>query len=41
MPAWWATGEGLPGEFVPLEIRIRQKREDLERAEGLKVKERA
>jgi hypothetical protein len=34
MPAWWSTGEGLPGEFVPLEIRIRQKREDLERAEG-------
>jgi hypothetical protein len=41
MPAWWSTGEGLPEEFVPLEIRIRQKREDLERAEGVRTKERA
>jgi hypothetical protein len=31
----------LPEEFVPLEIRIRQKREDLERAEGVRTKERA
>lgn len=33
MPAWWNTGEGLPPEFVPLEMRIRQKRDDLERLE--------
>jgi hypothetical protein len=38
MPAWWATGENMPEEFVPLEIRIRQKRDDLERAEGIKVR---
>jgi hypothetical protein len=36
MPAWWATGEGLPPEFVPLEMRIRQKRDDLERLETVR-----
>jgi hypothetical protein len=41
MPAWWDTGEGMPEEFVPLEIRIRQKREDLERAEANKSRENA
>jgi hypothetical protein len=41
MPAWWSTGDGLPEEFVPLKIRIRQKREDLERAEGVRAKEQA
>ena len=41
MPDWWATGDGLPAEFVPLEIRIRQKREDLERADAIKNRETA
>jgi hypothetical protein len=41
MPDWWTTGQGLPEEFVPLEIRIRQKREDLEREEANKLRENA
>ena len=36
MPAWWETGEGMPAEFVPLEMRIRQKRDDLERLETVR-----
>jgi hypothetical protein len=28
---------GLPGEFVPLEIRITNKRRELEELEGIKV----
>jgi hypothetical protein len=36
MPDWWASGEGLPAEFVPLEMRIRQRRQDLERLEGVR-----
>jgi hypothetical protein len=41
MPSWWETGEGLPEEFVPLEIRVRQRREDLERTEATKTRETA
>jgi hypothetical protein len=41
MPAWWETGEGLPEEFVPLELRVRQRREDLERMEANKTRENA
>jgi hypothetical protein len=33
MPSWWSTGEGLPAEFVPLQQRIKQRRDDLERLE--------
>jgi hypothetical protein len=36
MPSWWAGGPDLPEEFVPLEIRIRQRREDLEKLEGVR-----
>lgn len=30
LPSWWATGEGLPAEFIPLSKRIAQRRWDLE-----------
>lgn len=38
MPAWWSTGEGLPTEFIPLEIRVANKRRELEEIEGLRVR---
>ena len=31
MPDWWHGGPSVPAEFVPLEIRIAQRREDLEK----------
>jgi hypothetical protein len=36
MPDWWMGGASVPAEFVPLEIRIRQRREDLEKLEGVR-----
>jgi hypothetical protein len=36
MPSWWMGGPDVPAEFVPLEIRIRQRREDLEKLEGVR-----
>ena len=36
MPDWWRGGPSVPAEFVPLEIRIRQRREDLEKLEGVR-----
>jgi hypothetical protein len=36
MPDWWMGGPSVPAEFVPLEIRIRQRREDLEKLEGVR-----
>jgi hypothetical protein len=41
MPDWWQGGPSVPADFVPLEMRIRQKRDDLERAEGVRAKENA
>jgi hypothetical protein len=41
MPSWWSTGENLPAEFVPLEIRIKQRRADLEREAGVRDRENA
>jgi hypothetical protein len=41
MPDWWQGGPSVPTDFVPLEMRIRQKRDDLERAEGVRAKENA
>ena len=35
MPGWWSGGEGLPAEFVPLEIRIANKKRELEELETL------
>lgn len=32
-PAWWSTGEGMPGEFVPLEKLIAQTRSGLKALE--------
>lgn len=40
MPDWWAGGPSVPAEFVPLEIRIDQKRRDLEQLEGINAKGR-
>jgi hypothetical protein len=37
MPDWWQGGPSVPAEFVPLEMRIRQRREDLERTEGVRA----
>lgn len=34
MPEWWETGEGMPGEFVPLATRVADKRRELEELEG-------
>jgi hypothetical protein len=36
MPDWWRGGPSVPAEFVPLEIRIAQKKLDLEQIAGLK-----
>jgi hypothetical protein len=36
MPDWWSGGSSVPPEFVPLEIRIKQKRTDLEQLEGVR-----
>jgi hypothetical protein len=36
MPSWWAGGPDVPAEFVPLEIRIAQKKLDLEQIAALK-----
>jgi hypothetical protein len=30
LPSWWETGEGMPSEFVPVSIRIHQKKRELE-----------
>jgi hypothetical protein len=39
MPAWWETGVDMPGEFVPLKIRIANKQREL--AELASMGERA
>ena len=36
MPDWWSGGPSVPGEFVPLEIRVAQKKLDLEQIASLK-----
>jgi hypothetical protein len=36
MPDWWRGGPSVPSEFVPLEIRIAQKKLDLEQIASLK-----
>ena len=36
MPDWWQGGPSVPAEFVPLEIRIAQKKLDLEQVASLK-----
>jgi hypothetical protein len=30
MPAWWVTGEGMPAEFMPLQIRIANRKRELD-----------
>jgi hypothetical protein len=35
LPAWWETGDGMPAEFVPVSIRIHQKKRDLEEIENI------
>lgn len=40
MPEWWQGGPTMPDEFVPLEIRIAQKRRDLEQIDELRNRER-
>lgn len=35
LPAWWETGDGMPAEFVPVSIRIHQKKRDLEEIETI------
>jgi hypothetical protein len=41
LPEWWETGEGMPAEFVPVSIRIHQKKRDLENLETIKTRENA
>lgn len=36
MPDWWRGGPSVPDEFVPLEIRIAQRKRDLEQLEGVR-----
>jgi hypothetical protein len=36
LPDWWAGGESVPADFVPLEILVSQKKRDLEQIDGLK-----
>jgi hypothetical protein len=36
MPDWWRGGPSVPAEFVPLEIRIAQRKLDLEQIASLK-----
>lgn len=38
MPDWWRGGPSVPAEFVPLEIRIDQKKRDLEQLESIGAK---
>jgi hypothetical protein len=35
MPDWWHGGDTVPPEFVPLQIRIDQKKRDLEQLEDI------
>lgn len=35
MPAWWSGGDGMPPEFMPLEIRVANKRRELEELESI------
>lgn len=37
MPDWWQGGPSVPAEFVPLEIRISQKKRDLEQVGELRA----
>jgi hypothetical protein len=41
LPEWWDTGEGMPAEFVPVAIRIEQRKRDLENIETTKTRENA
>ena len=36
MPAWWSTGEDMPAEFIPLEIRIANKKRELHELETIR-----
>jgi hypothetical protein len=36
MPAWWSTGEDMPAEFIPLEIRIANKKRELAELETIR-----
>jgi hypothetical protein len=36
LPGWWGGGHGAPGDWVPIEIQISQKKRDLEQIAGLK-----
>jgi hypothetical protein len=36
LPGWWEGGHGAPGDWVPIEIQISQKKRDLEQIAGLK-----
>jgi hypothetical protein len=36
MPSWWFGGEEMPAEFVPLAIRVANKRRELEELESIR-----
>jgi hypothetical protein len=36
MPAWWSTGEDMPAEFIPLEIRIANKKREMAELETIR-----
>jgi hypothetical protein len=41
LPEWWETAEGMPAEFVPVALRIEQRKRDLENIETIKTRENA
>lgn len=36
MPSWWLGGEDMPAEFIPLAIRVANKRRELEELESIR-----
>jgi hypothetical protein len=37
MPEWWSGGPSVPGDFVPLEILVAQKKRDLEQIDEIRT----
>lgn len=40
-PAWWETGEGMPAEFIPLNVLIKRRYRELEEIETIKNRQRS
>ena len=41
LPGWWETGEGCSRDFIPMVIRIDDKRRELEQLDEIKTRENA